>query len=1245
MVFAKGTHNVKCLAVIDKRVGNATSSFHNATKQPNATSLFPRNKNNDHSMDSMDPNATETQTGESLLKSLPHFDNLRLNATGNITREKGSNSDVFQDPDTEEDVVLCHLNTLFPLSISGNFLWAPMHVDAVAVALAAHHLNVGDGRFVSEVEGLNERCNVRFTVEFADTQLDTEYALNQVVDRIGRSVGEADRLPCAFVGTLISKVAVPTSIVTGLFGYPQVSATATSADLDDRSQHPLFGRTMPNDADNAVPFILYLRDALNVTKLAVVHVNDPYGNANVLGLREAARKYSPDMDIRSIPINEEKEGTEKEAIEAVKETGYRYVFCAVYQTDKLMTEAYNMDVAGNGKHNWFFGDSTSNPSGGTYEKGSPLSLAYRGVGKLQFTGGLPGMPAYDSFTNEMEKLKNPDDLQYLGSLFSKNGNIPPFVEDGSFVSSPLSLNYATLNYEAAIALGLSACSAVSSNGFLDGDTHFKRFTETSFTGVSGSLSFNNITGTRDVTGTTYKLTNFLPSDVVDDETGETLVGFTPYITDVFKHGEWEEVRDFVFNDGTVNVPPDGPPPQVEEEGLQWTHTILAPVVIALVAAIGILFVFERKRRQTDALWYIKKEELKFADPPEIIGRGGFGLILKAEYRGTDVAVKRVLPPRQGEGGWKTKGSTDSGSLDSSEGPQTKTPNTGKQHLGLRSVADKGSITQTASSTSGLRHTTTGAGGMATVAIVSLEISRSQLRKDFIKEMRVLSKLRHSCIATVMGAVLERGSEPMLIMEYMDHGSLYDVLHNETMHIESNLLLHILQDVSQGLRFLHSSIPQVVHCDIKSVRIEEFGEISSASVYSSPPLDLLVKANVLVDSRFRAKVADFGLSHDKYVNGVTGTAYWMAPELLRGESGNTTASDVYAFGIVLYEIYSRRDPYDGEDSAAVLHLVADKLVQKRPPVPQNMPAQIQSLMQDCIQDDASLRPSFQEIDLRLKRMDIDEVRTISDDPKRAATNAAASMSLFDIFPRHIAEALRDGRAVEPEHRDMVTIFFSDIVGFTQLSAELPPRKVALLLNRLYTKLDALSRKHDVFKVETIGDAYMAVTNLVKKQEKDHAKRIAEFAIDAVREANETLVDEEDPLKGYLNVRVGFHSGSVVADVVGTRNLRYCLFGDSVNIASRMESSSKPNRIHCSLASAEILAKQCPSLPVKSRGLIAIKGKGEMHTCWVNEGIGSPMSKLKDAASSMVHWAKGQRPSLADTHSIEEGSTTSGSDAKL
>jgi class 3 adenylate cyclase len=179
-----------------------------------------------------------------------------------------------------------------------------------------------------------------------------------------------------------------------------------------------------------------------------------------------------------------------------------------------------------------------------------------------------------------------------------------------------------------------------------------------------------------------------------------------------------------------------------------------------------------------------------------------------------------------------------------------------------------------------------------------------------------------------------------------------------------------------------------------------------------------------------------------------------------------------------------------------------------------------------------------------------------------------------------------------------MFFSDIVGFTIISSKLSPEQVSDLLDRLYLKFDELSVKHDVFKLETIGDAFVGICNLVKDQSDDHAKRVVEFAMECVKAAAETPILCEDPSMGAVRIRVGIHCGPVVARVVGSRNPRYCVFGDTVNTTARMESHSLPMKIHCSDRASQVLKAQAPGIKLISRGLINIKGKGEMGTFFVS-----------------------------------------------
>ncbi|KAM4796062.1 guanylate cyclase soluble subunit alpha-2 [Rhinophrynus dorsalis] len=173
-------------------------------------------------------------------------------------------------------------------------------------------------------------------------------------------------------------------------------------------------------------------------------------------------------------------------------------------------------------------------------------------------------------------------------------------------------------------------------------------------------------------------------------------------------------------------------------------------------------------------------------------------------------------------------------------------------------------------------------------------------------------------------------------------------------------------------------------------------------------------------------------------------------------------------------------------------------------------------------------------------------------------------LYSIFPGDVAQQLWEGKSVQARKFDDVTMLFSDIVGFTAVCAQCTPMQVISMLNELYTRFDYQCGFLDIYKVETIGDAYCVASGLLGKSD-SHAKPIALMALKMMELSEEVFTPDGRPIK----MRIGIHSGSVLAGVVGVRMPRYCLFGNNVTLASKFESGSHPRRINVSPTTYHLL----------------------------------------------------------------------------
>ena len=522
------------------------------------------------------------------------------------------------------------------------------------------------------------------------------------------------------------------------------------------------------------------------------------------------------------------------------------------------------------------------------------------------------------------------------------------------------------------------------------------------------------------------------------------------------------------------------------------------------------------------------------DTENDVGKSGLGRVLRGRYDGSEVIVKRAFP----KNGFRKS---------------------------VFDVADEASDRHTIQSTPCKNPFE------LLCSIFRMLWYKETKRRRHARSVHALTAIHHNNIVSTKGVCYGNGDEILIVNEFMGQGSLYDLIQNKTFDMDVVLVLSLLKDVAAGMEYLHARNQPIIGRNIRS-------------------------HHLLLDNNYRCHI---GTSFHK-PNPEGRAAIWLAPEVLRGDP-LSKSSDIYAYGMFMYELIYKSEPFDDEDIGIILSEVMDTeadepkrpTVSRRPSLNLELENPLIDLMMACWSEDPSERPTIQSVNAKLT---VFKHEPVYREAKRQGEQDRKILQSG--FPPYILEALRKGEPIPYREHPSVTVFFSDIVGFTTISSSLQPVNVMEMLNRLYRGFDELVIKYDLYKVETVADAFLAVGNMLKDQDKDHVVRVAEFALDALEYAEHVKIQEDK--EDCLTIRIGLHTGSIVGSVVGspTSNPRFSLFGDAMNVGSRMETTSQPGRIQCSEQTALFLKDSPLAHRVKRRaGMQFIKGKGYMKTFWL------------------------------------------------
>ncbi|KTF90026.1 hypothetical protein cypCar_00024206 [Cyprinus carpio] len=480
------------------------------------------------------------------------------------------------------------------------------------------------------------------------------------------------------------------------------------------------------------------------------------------------------------------------------------------------------------------------------------------------------------------------------------------------------------------------------------------------------------------------------------------------------------------------------------------------------------------------------------------------------------------------------------------------------------------------------------------------------KPSIIAEFNMVKEMKHENIVQFFGVCIEPPNV-CILMQYCKKGSLKDVLGNSEIDLDWMFKLSFAYDIVNGMEYIHKS------------SVKSHGNLRPSTC--------------LVDSRLQIKLSGFGLWEFKHgtkhkmipmENPNYEEMYYTAPEFLREvyyPFNGTQKGDVFSFAIIMGElIYSTEvGPYHD------VHLEPKEIIkQLRTPVSKEplrptlsadvCDQRLIPLLKACWSENPDHRPPFVSIRRQLRQACPESHANILDNMvsklekyanhleevveertnQLTAEKSRADKLLSSMLPKYIADQLMSGKPVEPKSYDMVTIFFSDIVGFTTMCSVSSALEVVTILNDLYSLFDEIIKLYDVYKVETIGDAYMVASGLPISNGTRHAEEISTIALhflSAIKRFKiRHLPNEKLALRIGINSGMQVHAISVLSDV--TCSQVWCPI---LGICA-LHLTNPTLRIHVSQSTADILFKM-GNFELEERGYIEIKGKGTQKTFWL------------------------------------------------